>query len=60
MKLDFLKSCGFESRCSPFIILFQNILFPKDFLEYISYISGYVLKLNIGLELASVELFFAM
>ena len=44
MRLDFLKS--FDNPL-------QNILFPKEFLEYNGYISGYVLKFNIGLELVS-------
>ena len=35
------------------VIFFQNILFPKESLEYTGYIHRYLPKLNSGLELVS-------
>ena len=35
------------------MVLSQNILFSKEFLECISHISNYLPKLNIGLEIVS-------
>ena len=45
LKLDFFW--GF------LIILFENIIFPKEFLQCIGCISSYLEKLNCGLELVS-------
>ena len=59
----FIKKSGFnnENEVRFFVgflkILFQNILFRKGFTEYIGNITGYLQKLNKGLELVSAAHF---
>ena len=49
-KFDFLRIL---------ILLFQNNLFPKEFLEYIGYIFSYLLKWNRDFKLVLGQIFFS-